>query len=123
MASGDRKSQMLKINAATCAILKSGSPEYEHSPLAQDVSSKVGGDATVVPITDRGLRMSVLAVYAYRLLWNTKEPAQNPPPDLNRMMNNPAAATAEVTKNIKEFASVCMRVLYCGYVDIVSPNG
>ena len=117
MASGSEK---LKVDPLTLSTVDSASLslEYKYSPLVQDVTSS---DPKGVTLAERGLRLSVMAVYAYKCLWNKTDPKVNPKPDYEALMMN--QMDEPIPRVDERLANVCIKLLYYAYMKATSPNG
>jgi len=73
-----------------------------------------------VTAAERGMRLSVMAVYAYQLLRHRNDPDHNDEPDYNELMN----PTKEKVPSVNErLSKVCIKLLYFGFMETTSPNG
>lgn len=92
--------ELVTVDDLTLMIVE-GTPAQLFAPGIQTVSRSFGGDATHVSVSERGLRMPRLAVYAFQAL-------SHPPPD--------PVALGLAKAPEKSISQTCLRLLYLEYV-------
>lgn len=114
--------EQVSVDSLSLMIVEGGSTAQVFAPGIQVVElGGVRGGATTVSSGDRGLRMASLAIYSFIILCNKDDPRHLPPNAVELGLaktNNPNLSEGDTGKN----ASVCLRLLYLGYLKTIK-NG